>query len=71
MYPWLRVSLLVSPYSLWNHAQLEGGSVAEGLMRTLAYGLVERCNDVVSWGTIFPEDKYSCAQVLATVIFHE
>ena len=29
VYPWMRVSLLVSPYSLWNHAQLRGGSVAE------------------------------------------
>ena len=29
VYPWLRVSLLVSPYSLRNHAQLGGGSVAE------------------------------------------
>ena len=38
VYPWLYVSLLVFPYSLWNHAQLGGGSDAEILMSTLAYG---------------------------------
>ena len=42
VYPWMRVSLLVSPYSLWNHAQLGGGSFAEILMSALAYGWVER-----------------------------
>ena len=35
---WLCVSLLLFPSSLWNHAQLGGGSVAKRLMRTLAYG---------------------------------
>ena len=45
MYPWLCVSLLV-PYSLENHAQLGGGSVAERLRSTLAYGWVEHCSDV-------------------------
>ena len=35
--PWICVSLLV-PYSLENHAQLGGGSVAERLRSTLAYG---------------------------------
>ena len=44
-YPWLCVSLLV-PYSLENHAQLGGGSVAERLRSMLAYGWVERCSDV-------------------------
>ena len=29
-----------------NHAQLGGGSVAERLMSTLAYGWVECCSDV-------------------------
>ena len=45
MYTWLCVSLLV-PYSLGNHAQLGGGSVAERLRSTLAYGWVERCSNV-------------------------
>ena len=36
-FPWLCVSLLV-PYSLGNYARLRGGSVAERLMTTLAYG---------------------------------
>ena len=39
--PWLCVSLF-DPYTLGNHAQLDGGSVADGLMSTLAYGWVER-----------------------------
>ena len=38
------------PYSLGNHAQLGGGSVAERLMSTLAYGWVERCSDVAGCG---------------------
>ena len=50
VYSWLCVSLLV-PYSLGNHAQLGGGSVAERLRSTLAYGWVERCSDVASCGT--------------------
>ena len=50
MYPWLCVSLLV-PYSLENHAQLRGGSVAERLRSMLAYGWVERCSNVASCGT--------------------
>ena len=49
VYPWLCVSLLV-PYSLENHAQLGVGNVAERLRSRLAYGLVERCNDVASCG---------------------
>ena len=50
--------------SLWNHSQLRGGSGAEGLMSTLAYGWVERCNDVASCGTTQSQDTYllySCA----------
>ena len=50
MYSWLCVILLV-PYSLSNHAQLRGGSVAERLMSTLAYGWVERCSNVAGCGT--------------------
>ena len=38
-------------YSLGNHAQLGGGSVAERLRSTLAYGWVERCSDVAGCGT--------------------
>ena len=34
-----------------NHAQLGGGSVAERLRSTLAYGWVERCSDVAGCGT--------------------
>ena len=49
--PWLCVSLL-DPYTLGNHAQLEGGSVAEILMSTLAYGCVEGCIDVAGCGVI-------------------
>ena len=45
LYPWLCVILLV-PYSLGTHAHLGGGSTAERLGSTLAYGWVERCNDV-------------------------
>ena len=47
---WLCVSLLF-PSALWNHAQLRGGSDANRLMNTLAYGWVERCSDVASYGT--------------------
>ena len=49
VYSWLCVSLLVA-YSLRNHAQLRGGSVAERLRSTLAYGWVERCSDVAGCG---------------------
>ena len=56
---WLCVSLLF-PSALWNHAQLEGGSDAERLMSKLAYGWVERCNNVASCGLAYSRDKYSC-----------
>ena len=49
-YPWLRVSLFF-PYSLENHAQLEGGSVAERLRSMLAYGCVECYSDIAGCGT--------------------
>ena len=41
-----------------NHAQLGGGSVAERLTSTLAYGWVERCSDVVGCATTLSQDKY-------------
>ena len=50
MYHWLCVILLV-PYSLGNHAELGGGSIAERLRSTLAYGWVERCSDVAGCRT--------------------
>ena len=34
-----------------NHAQLGGGSDVERVRSTLAYGWVERCNDIASCGT--------------------
>ena len=51
LYPWLCVSLLV-PYSLGNHAQLGGGGIAEIFRSMLAYGWVERCNDVAGCGRV-------------------
>ena len=39
------------PNSLWNHAQLEGGSGVERLMNTLAYGWVECCSNIASCET--------------------
>ena len=33
-----------------NHAQLEGGSVAERLMSTLTYGWVEHYSDIAGCG---------------------
>ena len=69
MYPWLCVSLLV-PYSLGNHAQLGGGSVAERLMSTLAYGWVERCSDVAGCGAIYSsKDKFCCYSISANYIY--
>ena len=44
--------------SLWNHAQLGGGSGAKRLMRTLDYGWVERCSGVASCGTSQLQNKY-------------
>ena len=35
-----------------NHAQLGGGSVAERLMSTLAYGWVEHCSEVAGCGIL-------------------
>ena len=52
------------PYE--NHAQLGGGSDAERLMSTLAYGWVERCNDIVSCRTTQLQDK--CSLVFSVLI---
>ena len=51
--------------SLWplvscgNHAQLGGGSDAEILKSTLAYGWMEHYSDIAGCGTSFFQDKYS------------
>ena len=59
----LCVSLLF-PSSLWNHAQLGGGSDVERMMSALAYGWVERCNDVASCRT-----RYFKISILVYFIF--
>ena len=41
----------VSSLFLGNHARLGGGSVAERLRSTRAYGWVERCSDAAGCGT--------------------
>ena len=65
---WLHCVLLCASF-VWaccslvpcgNHAQLESGSGVERLMNTLAYGWVERCNDITSCGEASSQDKYSC-----------
>ena len=43
-----------------NHAQLGGGSDAERVRSTLAYGWVERCSDIASCEEASSQDKYSC-----------
>ena len=48
-YPWVCVSSFV-PYSLGNHAQLGGGTIAERFRSMLAYGWVEHCSDVAGCG---------------------
>ena len=55
-----------------NHAQLGGGSVAERLMSTLAYGWVERCSDVASCG-VNSSSKISTGAIssLQCLLFHE
>ena len=55
---WLCVSLLLSPYSLWESCPARGGSGAERLMSTLTYGWVERCSDIASCGEASSQDKY-------------
>ena len=44
------------PYG--NHAQLEGGSDAERVRSTLAYGWVEHCSDVASCREAYSQYKY-------------
>ena len=55
-----------------NNAQLGGGSVAEGLMSTLAYGWVERCSDLAGCGQVLNNISvlvhFSSA---ITLLFHE
>ena len=51
-------SVPLTPYG--NHAQLEGGSVAEILMSTLAYGWEERCSDIAGCKTSYVQDKCYC-----------
>ena len=41
------------PYSLGKSCPDGGGSVAERLMSTLAYGWVESCSDIAGCGTSF------------------
>ena len=65
---WLWVSLLF-PSSLWNHSQLGGGSDAEKMMSTLAYGWVERCSDIASCGTRLFQDMFSCVFYLCICTF--
>ena len=52
VYLWLCVILLSFLIPFGNHAQLEGGSVAERLRSMLAYGWVKHCSDAVGCGTI-------------------
>ena len=58
-----------------NHAQLKGGSVAERLMSTVAYGWVERCSDIVGCGKLLSKISISCVFTSATVFvlinYHE
>ena len=46
------------PYG--NHAQLGGGSDAERVRSTLAYGWVECCSNIASCGEDYSQDKYPC-----------
>ena len=42
-----------------NHSQIGVGSDAERVRKTMAYGWVERCNDIASCGEASSQDKYS------------
>ena len=64
---WLSVSMLF-PSALWNHSHLMGGSDAERLMSTLAYGWVERCSDIASYGTTHLQDKYFLC-LISSIVF--
>ena len=52
-----------------NHAQLRGGSDAERVRSTLAYGWVERCSDIASCREVSSQDKYSCILSLQLYFF--
>ena len=52
-----------------NHAQLGGGSDAERVRSTLAYGWVERCSDIASCREASSQDKYSCIQLFNCICF--
>ena len=65
---WLCVSL-VFPRDLWNHAEHGGGSDFERLMSTLAYGWVERCNDIASCKEASSQDKYFLYLILQLYLF--
>ena len=58
-----------------NHAQLGGGSGAERLRNTLAYGWVERCSNIASCKEASSQDKYflvfNLCNVFALLIIHE
>ena len=58
----------IDPYPWRNHAQLGGGSVAERLMSTLAYGWVERCSGVAGCGLILHQN-ISTAGYFISVIY--
>ena len=46
------------PYG--NHAQLRGGSDAERVRITLAYGWAEHCSDIAICEEAYSQDKYPC-----------
>ena len=46
----LAVRKYVSPSSCGNHVHLRGGSDAERVRSTLAYGWVECCSDIAGCG---------------------
>ena len=53
-----------------NHAQLEGGNVAERLRSTIAYGWVERCSGVAGCGRVLHKISnlvYFTSTILFTV----
>ena len=55
-----------------NHPQVEGGSAAERLMSTLAYGWVERCSDIASCGTSFASKiSIYCVSIPAIVLVYK
>ena len=55
------------PYG--NHAQLGGGSDAERVRSTLAYGWVECCSEIASCRESSSQDKYSFILSLQLYLF--